>query len=317
MSSEESDEPASSHALQNLLAEMPQQSGQRNIHLPTWSFPSAPVSRKSPSPGLAEAASSSTVFSPQSTSRNTIRPTSELDLANVAPSAQHPSLFSTPSRSIFSSGPPIASVSANTAHASMSAPPPGNSSNPLSALTGPSSTTNRRSVHYQLEEPSSARNVRMGQVEKDVDDPSTPLERDSTLLSRGATTPTALTRLFAAQETTPPTVSRHASYLRTPSGTTYTRGMSINSLSRSITNVCSNNRNSTPAKPSLHPWAAEWQTFGYHGPRVRDELCFTSSDTRPCPFLLVCPVRTLVRKYIQGHHSAAGRCRLKHNSSGF
>jgi len=64
-------------------------------------------------------------------------------------------------------------------------------------------------------------------VEKDVDDPSTPSERESTLLSRGATTPTALTRLFAAPEITSPTLSRHASYLRTPSGTTYNRGMSI------------------------------------------------------------------------------------------
>ena len=227
MSSEESDEPASSHALHTLLAEMPipQQATQRSAyHLPTWSFPSAPVSRASPSPRAADCTSSGTIVSPPSTSRSAARPTPELDLATAPSTVHHTSLFSTPNRSIFSSGPPIASVSANTVHASMSAPPAGNSANPLSVLTSPSSSTHRRSVHYQNEEPSSARNSRMTQVEKDVDDPSTPVERDTTSLSRGTTTPTALTRLFAAPETATPTVSRHASYLRTSSGTTYTRG---------------------------------------------------------------------------------------------
>lgn len=135
MSSEESDEPGSSHALHNLLADlnMPPPSIQRNVHLPTWSFPSAPVSRASPSPSLAEDISSGTIFSAQPASRNATRPAPELDLATVAPSVQPPSLFSNPSRSIFSSGPPIASVSANTAHASMSAPQPG-----------------ARPIHYQL-----------------------------------------------------------------------------------------------------------------------------------------------------------------------
>lgn len=225
--SSESDEPASSHALHNLLADlpMPQQSTQRAVyHLPTWSFPSAPVSRTSPSPGAGENISSGTAFSPPSTSRSAACSTSELDLATAPLATHHTSLFSTPSRSIFSSGPPIASVSANTAHASMSAPPQPNSANPLSVLTTPSSGTNRRSVHYQTKESSPARNGRMAQVEKDVDDPSTPVERDTASFSRGATTPTALTRLFAAPEAATPTVSRHASYLRTSSGATYARG---------------------------------------------------------------------------------------------
>lgn len=105
----------------------------------------------------------------------------------------------------------------------MSAPPQGNSSIPLSALTSPSPSTTRTLVPFPGEQSNSLGKARLSQAEKDIDDPSTPVERTSVAFSRGTTTPTALTRLFTAPEVASPTVSRHASYVRTSSGTTYTR----------------------------------------------------------------------------------------------
>ena len=96
---------------------------------------------------------------------------------------------------------------------------------PLSTLANPSSSTNKRSVHYQSDVPSSSRKARTTRVEKDVDDPSSPVE-PARMADRGGTgTPTALTRLFATPEVSTPTLSRHASYFRTPSGTGYTRAI--------------------------------------------------------------------------------------------
>ena len=62
----------------------------------------------------------------------------------------------------------------------------------------------------------------MPRAEKDVDDPSVSQEATAGAERRGTSTPTALTRLFAAPEATP-IISRHASYIRTNSGTAYTR----------------------------------------------------------------------------------------------
>ena len=215
--SEGSDDlPSSQGSTQHNLIlglDMPQQlSHSSTVRLPTWSFPSAPASRTSLSPRRPE------------TSRSLVGPSPELDLATTGPSMHHPALFSTPNRSIFSSGPPTSSVSANTAHASMSAPPQGNSSIPLSALTSPSFSMSRKHVPLSAEESNPPSKPRLSQAEKDIDDPSTPVERTSVSFTRGTTTPTALTRLFTAPEVASPTVSRHASYVRTSSGTTYTRG---------------------------------------------------------------------------------------------
>jgi len=99
------------------------------------------------------------------------------------------------------------------------------SAHPLSTLAVPSSTSNRRSVHYQSDVSSSSRKTRTTRVEKDVDDPSSVVE-PTRLGDRGGTgTPTALTRLFTTPEVSSPTLSRHASYFRTPSGTGYTRAI--------------------------------------------------------------------------------------------
>ena len=62
----------------------------------------------------------------------------------------------------------------------------------------------------------------MPRAEKDIDDPSNSQEASTAAERRGTSTPTALTRLFAAPEATP-IISRHSSYIRTASGTAYTR----------------------------------------------------------------------------------------------
>lgn len=230
---EASDEPeVSQRTLHGLIADLnpqpqPQSSRLLTTQAPTWAFPSR--SSSSPSPGtMPEASNSANIFPQRISSRGHTRPLPELDLATTLPSAQQPTLFNTPNRSIFSSGPPTSSLSANTAQASMSAPSPVNSIHPLSSLTVPASTSNRRNqqtVHYENDIPtSSSRNARHARVEKDVDDPSCPGDRSRSTDMRNSSTPTVLTRLFAAPETSTPADSRHASYLRSHSGTPYTRG---------------------------------------------------------------------------------------------
>lgn len=104
----------------------------------------------------------------------------------------------------------------------MSSPPPSHVTRPLSALHGPPSGAGRRTVHYQGESLSTPRKSRISGAEKDIDDPSSTHERTHSADARGTSTPTALTRLFAAPEATP-IVSRHSSYIRTHSGTNYKR----------------------------------------------------------------------------------------------
>lgn len=226
----ESDDPEiSSHALHGLISDLnppssaPSQSSRLpHAHIPTWAFPSNST-RTSPSPRLADTSAAGTIFSRRSTPRTDPDPAPELDLAAPHVPVHQSSLFNTPNRSIFSSGPPTSSVSVSTAQASMSAPSPVNSSRPLSALTGPSATASRRAVHYQSDGASSIRNGRTPRVEKDTDDPSVCGARSRSVERRGNSTPTALTRLFTAPEAATPTISRHASCIRTTSGTPYVR----------------------------------------------------------------------------------------------
>ena len=77
-------------------------------------------------------------------------------------------------------------------------------------------------MHYQTESQQTPRKGRISRAEKDIDDPSASLEHAALDDRRGTSTPTALTRLFAAPEATP-IISRHSSYIRTASGTAYTR----------------------------------------------------------------------------------------------
>jgi len=240
-----SDEPEPqerpSHALQGLLTDLntPSPSIQAS-HLahaqltPNWTFPTPATSNPAsttPSPRLAEPPTPPSIFSPRPPVR--AHPNSapdHLDLAspvNNAPAnpTPQPSLFNTPNRSIFSSGPPTSSVSSNTAQASMSSPAPVQSSRPLSVLNGPYTPAKSRSLHYQSLSQSAPHKSRIPRAEKDIDDPSITVDRTDIADRRGTSTPTALTRLFAAPEATP-IVSRHSSYIRTSSGTAYTRASS-------------------------------------------------------------------------------------------
>ena len=218
------------HAVHDLLTDlnMPSHSITHSSQLsqvqaPIWSFPSASSSRNSPSPASVDAPAAATVFSQRNPPRPSSGSTPEQDQCAPTPAAQQPSLFNTPNRSIFASGPPTSSLSANTAQASMSAPSSVNSTRPFSALAAPPSNSTRRSVHYQSDSTASTRRNRIPRAEKDVDDPSATVERTRSIERRGNGTPTALTRLFA--EASIPTVSRHASYMRGPGGTPYTRGL--------------------------------------------------------------------------------------------
>ncbi|MCJ1428968.1 hypothetical protein MMC29_006881, partial [Sticta canariensis] len=234
--SDESDELNMSshagHAVHDLLTDLnlPSHSINHSSQLlshaqpPIWTFPSASSSRNSPSPALADPLTSPTVFSQRTTLRQSSGSTPEQDPCAPIPLAHQPSLFNTPNRSIFASGPPTSSLSANTAQASMSAPSPANSTRPFSALATPSSSSTRRNVHCQSDSTASTRRNRIPRAEKDVDDPSVTVERTRSIERRANGTPTALTRLFA--EASIPTVSRQASYMRTPSGSPYTRASS-------------------------------------------------------------------------------------------
>ena len=232
----ESADDGESHALHGLLADLniqPPSNRLSNTPVPTWTFPASTSARNTPSPGPAD----ESIFSPRPPPRYHPNSAPELDLVSPThvsnsthvtsptPSINQPSLFNTPNRSIFSTGPPTSSVSANTAQASMSSPSPVHPTHPLSALTVPTSGPSRRSVHYQNETLPVTIKTRIPRAEKDVDDPSVQVEGTTSAERRGTSTPTALTRLFAAPEVTP-CVSRHSSYIRTASGTAYTRASS-------------------------------------------------------------------------------------------
>ena len=195
-----------------------------HAHLPTWSFPVPDTAGDVRSSLQMEPAEIQSIFSPRPAPQQHHHSAPELDLAatfepNANQPPPHTSLFNQPTRSIFSSGPPTSSVSANTAHASMSSPPPVRSTRPLSVLSGPSPGKASRSVHYQSDGQLTPRKSRIPRAEKDIDDPSVPMDAGD---RRGTGTPSALNRLFAPPEGNP-IVSRHSSYIRTSSGTAYTR----------------------------------------------------------------------------------------------
>lgn len=213
------DGDSSSQALHNLLADLNMQPS--TVQAPTWSFSATSRSNPpSPAPTLDHAGPAINLPHRPS-SRNPARSAPNPENGSTS----QPSLFSSPSRSIFLSGPPTSSVSVNTAQASMTALPPSASSRPLSALTVPSSTAARRTVHYHSDTtPLSVKRSRLTRAEKEVDDPSTATEHASSLDRRSNTTPTALSRLFTAPETSAPSLSREPSYSRSHAGNSYTRG---------------------------------------------------------------------------------------------
>ena len=212
-----------SHALHNLLADLNDSSQTNRLShppIPSWTFPPS-TARHDTSQETFSAPTTGQVLTVQGTSNGHESPAPELDLATSSTNRAHSTHFLTPNRSIFSSGPPTASVSVNTAQASMSAPSQNGSSRPLAALTMPSSSSRHRNVGYLTGSPSPARRSRVPRAQKTVDDPTTPV--DSSHVSDRHSTPATVTRLFSAPEAPSPEASRHPSYIRSVSGNAYTR----------------------------------------------------------------------------------------------
>lgn len=235
-STEESDELTMSshagHAVHDLLNDLhvPSHSNHSNqlspslAQLPTWAFPMTSSSRNSPSSAVADTLAAGANFRQRSTRRSA--PTAVVVVeSDPNTSTQQPSIFNTPNRSIFATGPPTSSLSVNTAQASMSAPSPANTGHPFSALAAPSSSAPRRAVHYQTDGTAPVRRSRASRAEKDVDNPSSDAERTTSAERRTTSTPVALTRLFSSAETSKPTVSGHPSFTRGTGAVTYTRGI--------------------------------------------------------------------------------------------
>ncbi|KIW73414.1 hypothetical protein PV04_01536 [Phialophora macrospora] len=135
--------------------------------------------------------------------------------------------FEPPLRSIFVSGPPTASVSANTALASLSAAVSSSNSGSLAALTnaGGSRRINSKAADTIVSGSPAASSSRhpLLSSEKDVDDPTTSTT-GNTFDTEAANTSTALARLFVPGDgISPSPLSRGASQLHT-----------LSSLGRSI-----------------------------------------------------------------------------------
>ena len=133
-----------------------------------------------------------------------------------------PSTFDPPHRSIFTSGPPTASLSSNTAQASMSAASPSGSSRPLAALT--SASASRRNTPRSIELPSQFSSIlsparqSLTVPEKDVDDPSDIVVASEPDMLEVATS-TTLSKLFAVGGSASPLpTSRGIPHLRSFSG---------------------------------------------------------------------------------------------------
>lgn len=157
------------------------------------------ISRPTPERRTASASNIQSVFSPE---QNT-----------------SPTTFDPPHRSIFTSGPPTASLSSSTAQASMSAA--SGSSRPLAALT--SASGSRRNTPRAIELPSqfssllSPTRQSLTVPEKDVDDPSDLIIANAPDMAEVGTSAT-LSKLFA--------VSGSASPLPTSAGMAHLRSFS-------------------------------------------------------------------------------------------
>lgn len=179
----------------------------------------------SPLPPHASSVSPRLPLSPMPRTSSVSRPaqqqiaasTNHLPIIPLANSDTTPqtSLFNTPSRSIFSSGPPTASVSANTAQASLSSAGTSCSSRPLAALSATNPGSSRRNTSRSNDPPPVPVPIRRRNPqisEKDVDDPSTTQYTVNDTSQNN--TSTALSKLFAAGDATPHSVSRDVSYSR-------------------------------------------------------------------------------------------------------
>lgn len=218
------DDLASRDTLRDILADLAttpsvsQPSASSISQNPTWAFsPSSPWPSHPPSPLPRTSSAGRPIQQQRSASSGQIPASSGNDQLAAAQST----LFNSPNRSIFSSGPPTASMSVNAAHASLSSAGPSNATRPLSALTAPGTTSTRnRSNDSPV---SSSRRPNMAVPEKDIDDPSSAPVPSPELPNTN--TPIALTRLFASSDHVPGSLSRPNSYFRTSGGNPNGRGM--------------------------------------------------------------------------------------------
>ncbi|ETN39140.1 uncharacterized protein HMPREF1541_05363 [Cyphellophora europaea CBS 101466] len=134
-------------------------------------------------------------------------------------------IFESPLRSILVSGPPTASVSANTALASLSAATTSTSAGPYAALTSASARMQPPRFDDVLSSPPRSALPPLLTLEKDLDDPET---GSSVMVQENSTLPTTLSRLFAVSDiATPAPASRLHSHLRSLSN----HGRSLNDTS--------------------------------------------------------------------------------------
>ena len=230
MAGDDSDEQEASLSLRNIIAD---------LNLSNASATSSPA-RLSTRPSL--------MLPRRLSSRDQSHFTHEAEPSSSVTPSSTP-LFSTPNRSIFSSGPPTSSLSVNTAHASMSSPQPPSSQHPLSALTTPNLSTRR--IHQPSSIPTPSRKARFAKVEKDVDDPSGSME-ESAARRGDVTTSSAVSSLFAAPEGV---VSRQTSYVQQSGNSSYVRCKPFRSMWSQLlelTSISTSFRgHSSSAQPSL------------------------------------------------------------------
>lgn len=120
--------------------------------------------------------------------------------------------FESPLRSILASGAPTASVSANTAHASLSAGTTSASTGPFAALTSASQRRGTIRTDDLLSSPPTSTRHPLLTLEKDLDDPDA---GSSGTIHDNSGLPTTLSRLFAVSDVpTPASISRLPSHLR-------------------------------------------------------------------------------------------------------
>ncbi|KIW49487.1 hypothetical protein PV05_11161 [Exophiala xenobiotica] len=207
------------------------------IHRTAWNEQNSVARPSQASQYLVDASGSGIVRSPlqqATSSAPTSRPLSQRRTASASQvlPATHvdqcipAASFEPPLRSIFVSGPPTASISANTALASLSAAVSSGNAGPLAALTnaGGSRRINGRAgdAASTLSPGLNSRQL-MINPEKDVDDPTTN-STTNTFDFGPASTPATVSRLFVPGDAPSPGISRGPSYMRPMPG--IVRGLS-------------------------------------------------------------------------------------------
>ncbi|KAL9113586.1 MAG: hypothetical protein Q9227_002324 [Pyrenula ochraceoflavens] len=221
MAAEDHDDADSGGTLRDILADLAATSNRQpespQTSDPVWTFTPRSSHSSTPRQGPAPNPRTSSAGRPYQQQRALS--------SGVVPSLGHGEtgtqggLFSTPGRSIFASGPPTSSISANTAQASLSpALPSSSSARPLSVLSSPQSGTSRKSSSRNVPEnlsgssaPLRRRTIQVS--EKDVDDPTTINSTDQDAAQTPV--PTTLSKLFVPPEH--PGLSRPVSHIRTAS----------------------------------------------------------------------------------------------------